>query len=122
MPISKLFFVSFSEISIDVSGEDIVKSAVNENETEKQEIVAEAKKAIEIDYDFGENDKNGMKTLKELLPLYSNVKPCLKGSINGVINLDGDDEKPSKSGGDELLERFIKHVAKKPNRSAQEMR
>lgn len=107
----------FSEIGADVSGENIVTSAMNENE--KQETETEAKETIEIDYNFGENERTGIKTL---LPHYSSVKPCLKGSINGVINFDADDERQSKSGGDLLLERFIKNVAKKPNRSAKEIR
>lgn len=88
------------------------------NESNKTDAL---KETIEIDYAFGENDRRESKLLKDL-PHYSTVKPCLKGSANGVINLDLDDDTPSRSGGDELLERFIKNVAKKTNRSAKEVR
>lgn len=111
-----------SEISTDVLSEDATTSAQNENVVEKPENAIKAKPTIEIDYDFGENERNEIKTLKDLLPHYSTVKPCLKGSVNGMINLDVDVVKPSRSGGDELLERFIKNVVKKTNRSAKEVR
>lgn len=92
------------------------------NEVESQETTTNSRETIEIDYNFGEDEQNeATKTMKDLLPLYSNVKPCLKGPVNGVINLD--DETPlTKTGGEELMERFIKHVALKPNRSAKKVR
>lgn len=89
---------------------------------ENQETVVKTKETIEIDYDFGETERSEIKTLKDLLPLCSTSKPCLKGPVNGIINFDADDVRPVKSGGDELLERFMKHVAKKPNVSAKEVR
>lgn len=111
-----------TEISTVVLREDVTKSAMNENGAENQDNAVKAKETIEIDYNFGENERDEIKTLSDRLPHYSTVKPCLKGSVNGVINLDVDDIKPSKSGGDELLERFIKNVAKKTSRSAKEVR
>lgn len=92
---------------------------MNENEVEKRETAIKTKETIEIDYGFGENERS--ETVKDLLPLYTTVKPCLKGPVNGIIDLD-DDITPCKSGSDELLERFRKHVAKKPNSSAKEIR
>lgn len=117
------FLLTFelSEVSIvstDASSENFTASAVNQNGSENQD---KPKETIEIDYDFGEDEPSEIKTLKELLPPYSNAKPCLKGPVNGIINLD-DDETPIKSGGDKLLERFIKHVGKKPNTSAKPFR
>lgn len=117
------FSLSFalSEISSDVSSENLTASAMIENEVEKHDTAIMAKETIAIDYGFGEDEPSETKTLKELLPPYSNAKPCLKGPVNGIINLD-DDEKPRKSGGDKLLERFIKNVGKKPNTSAKPFR
>ncbi|KAJ6638406.1 Claspin, partial [Pseudolycoriella hygida] len=82
---------------------------------------AEPKETIEIDYYFGENEGNKSQTQNALLPLYGTHTPCLKTPVNGVINLDAEDEKPVKKGSDELFERFMKHAIKKPNRSAKEV-
>lgn len=109
-----------TETPADKSSEIVITSAANE--AESQETIANARESIEIDYNFGEDDRSEAKTLKDLLPFYSNMKPCLKGPVNGVINLDLDDVKVTKTGGEELMERFMKHVVLKPNRSAKEMR
>lgn len=107
---------------------EIIPVALNENpapstshEEEKREKFIKAKETIEIDYDFGESERNETRW-KNLLPLYSKDKPCLKGPANGVINLDNDDTNSNKTGENELLERFIKHVAKKRTQSAKEVR
>lgn len=119
----KLIF-SFPENIVDATSESVTASTVNEMESSiaTTTTTTNARESIEIDYSFGEDERNEAKTLRDLLPLYSNIKPCLKGPVNGVINLDMDDEKPAKTGGEELMERFIKHVALKPNRAAKEVR
>ncbi|XP_037028730.1 claspin [Bradysia coprophila] len=101
-----------------VSSEDVIVTAANA--VDSQETEAKSNEPIEIDYNFGETERNEAKTLKDILPFYSNIKPCLKGPVNGVINLD-DDVSPTKTGGDELMARFIKHVVLKPNRPAKEI-
>ncbi|KAG4079112.1 hypothetical protein HA402_001083 [Bradysia odoriphaga] len=105
--------------SVDVSSEDVIATAAGEMDSQETEAKAHHE-PIEIDYNFGETERTEAKTLKDALPFYSNIKPCLKGPVNGVINLD-DDENPTKTGGEELMARFIKHVVSKPKRSAKEI-